>query len=164
MRWKGQRFTVQLLVYNFLYFSKMVRNKSKYNAVNSFFCIESNMVNLSWSWLNPSKQIQCAKHIVNIISTYLIILEWKFKLNRKLQEQLSTTLWKTENRQRYICERVSQNRYQLPGEKNWTHKIEAKCARPIQVGVQTVKSHGIQNGYYFVYSTRIGSVLLHRMH
>ena len=31
------------------------------------------MVNLSWSWLNPPKQIQCAKHIVNIISTYLII-------------------------------------------------------------------------------------------
>ena len=29
------------------------------------------MVNLSWSGLNPSKQIQCAKHnaIVNIIST-----------------------------------------------------------------------------------------------
>ena len=76
------------------------------------------MVNLSWSWLNPPKQIQCAKHIVNIISTYLIILEWKFKLNRKLREQLSTTLWKKENRQRYIRERVSQNSYQLPGEKN----------------------------------------------
>ena len=38
-------------------------------------------------------------------------------------------------------------RYQLPGEKNWTHEIEAKCARPVQDGIQTVKSHGIQNGY-----------------
>ena len=46
--------------------------------------------------------------------------------------------------------------------KNWTHEIEAKCARPVQDGVQTVKSHGIQNGYYFVYGTRIVSVLLRR--
>ena len=28
----------------------------------------------------------------------------------------------------FICERVSQNRYQFWGEKNWTHVIEAKCA------------------------------------
>ena len=31
-------------------------------------------------------------------------------------------------------------RYQLPGEKNLTHEIKAKCARPVQDGVQTVKS------------------------
>ena len=49
-----------------------------------------------------------------------------------------------------------------PGGKNWTHEIEAKCARPVQDGVQTVKSHGIQKGYYFVCGTRIVSVLLHR--
>ena len=67
-----------------------------------------------------------------------------------------------ENRQRFICERVSQNRYLLPGGKNWTHEIEVKCARPVQDGVQTVKSHGIQNGYYFAYGKRIVGVLLRR--
>ena len=63
---------------------------------------------------------------------------------------------------RFVCERVSQNRYQLRSEKNWTHEIEVKCDRSVQDGVQTVKSHGIQNGYYFVYGTRIVSVLLRR--
>ena len=29
-------------------------------------------------------------------------------------------------------------------------------------GVQTVKSHGIQNGYYLMYGTQIVSVLLRR--
>ena len=57
---------------------------------------------------------------------------------------------------------MSQNRYQLPGEKNWTQEIEAKCARPVQDGVQTVKSHGIRNGYYIMNGTRIVSVLLRR--
>ena len=47
------------------------------------------------------------------------------------------------------CKRVSQNRYQLPSEKNWTHEIEAKCARPVQDGVRTVESH---NGYVSVKS------------
>ena len=42
-------------------------------------------------------------------------------------------------------ERVSQNRYQLSGEKNWKHEIEAKCARPVQDGVQTVKE-GLDGG------------------
>ena len=42
------------------------------------------------------------------------------------------------------------------------NEIEAKCARPVQDGVQTVKSHGIQNGYFFVYTTRIVNVLLRR--
>ena len=28
--------------------------------------------------MNPEKQIQCAERVVNIISTYPIILEWKF--------------------------------------------------------------------------------------
>ena len=40
--------------------------------------------------------------------------------------------------------------------------MEAKCARPVQDGIQTVKSHGIRNGYYIVYGTRIVSVLLRR--
>ena len=31
---------------------------------------------------------------------------------------------------------------------------------PVQDGVQTVKSHGIQNSYYFMYGTQIVSVLL----
>ena len=39
--------------------------------------------------------------------------------------------------------------------KNWTPEIEAKCARSVQDGVQTVKSHGIQNGHYFMYGTQI---------
>ena len=39
--------------------------------------------------------------------------------------------------------------------KNWTREIEAKCARSVQDGVQTVKSHGIQNGHYFMYGTQI---------
>ena len=43
-----------------------------------------------------------------------------------------------------------------------SYEVEAKCARPVQDGVQTVKSHGIQNGYYFVYSTRMVSILLLR--
>ena len=34
-----------------------------------------------------------------------------------------------------VNKRVSQNRYQ----KNWEHEIEAKCASPVQDGVQTVK-------------------------
>ena len=42
-----------------------------------------------------------------------------------------------------VSEWVSQNRYQLPGEKNWKHEIEAKCGRPVQDGVQTVKLPGI---------------------
>ena len=46
---------------------------------------------------------------------------------------------------------MSQNRYQLPREKNGTNEIEAKCDRPVQDGVQTVKSHGIQNGYCAVH-------------
>ena len=57
---------------------------------------------------------------------------------------------------------MSQNRYQLPGEKNWTHEIKAKCARPVQDGVQTVKSHAMQNGFYFMYGTRIVTVLFSR--
>ena len=32
----------------------------------------------------------------------------------------------------------------------------------IQDGVQTVKSHGLRNGYYIMYGTRIVSVLLRR--
>ena len=35
---------------------------------------------------------------------------------------------------------MSQTRYQLPGEQNWTHESEAKCAKPVQDGVQTMKS------------------------
>ena len=42
------------------------------------------MVDLSWSCLNPEKQIQCAQRIVNILSTYPIILEWKFSYIKKL--------------------------------------------------------------------------------
>ena len=42
-----------------------------------------------------------------------------------------------------VSERVSQNRYQLSGEKNWKHENEAKCARPVQDGAKTVKSPGI---------------------
>ena len=57
---------------------------------------------------------------------------------------------------------MSRNRYQLPGEKKWTHEIEAKCVRPVQDGVQTVKSHGIRNGHYIMYGTRIVSVLICR--
>ena len=57
---------------------------------------------------------------------------------------------------------MSQNRYQLPDGKNWTREIEVKCARPVQDGVQTVKSRGIKNGYYFMYGTRIVGVLLRR--
>ena len=60
------------------------------------------------------------------------------------------------------CERVSQNRYQLPSEKHWTHEFEAKCARPVKDGVHTVESHGIQNGYCFMYGTQIVSFLLRR--
>ena len=60
------------------------------------------------------------------------------------------------------CERVSQNRYQLPSEKHWTHEIEAKCARPVKDGVYTVESHDIQNGYCLMYGTQIVSVLLCR--
>ena len=58
---------------------------------------------------------------------------------------------------------MSQNRYQLPAEKSGTHEIEEKYTRPVQDGVQKVKSHGIQNGYYFMYGTQIVSVLLRRM-
>ena len=43
-----------------------------------------------------------------------------------------------------------------------SYEIEAKCARPVQDGVQTVKSHGIKNGNYFMYGTRIVGVLLRR--
>ena len=39
-------------------------------------------------------------------------------------------------------------------------ETEAKGARPVQDGVQTIKTHGIQNGYYFMYGTQIVSVLL----
>ena len=42
-----------------------------------------------------------------------------------------------------VNEQVSQNIYQLSGEKNWKHEISIKCAKPVQDGVQTVKSPGI---------------------
>ena len=35
---------------------------------------------------------------------------------------------------------MSQTRYQLPGEQNWTHESEAKCAKLVQDGVQIMKS------------------------
>ena len=69
-----------------------------------------------------------------------IFLYKKKNLIENREKTYKQTCSTTENRQRFICERVSQNRYQLPGEKNWTHEIEAKCARPVQDGVQTVKS------------------------
>ena len=46
---------------------------------------------------------------------------------------------------------MAQNRYQFPGQENWTHDIEAECTTPVQDGVQTVESNGIQNGYSFMY-------------
>ena len=61
-----------------------------------------------------------------------------------------------------MIERVSKNRYQLPGGRNWAHEIDPKCARPVQDGVQPLKSHGIRNGYYIMYGTRIVSVLFRR--
>ena len=54
-------------------------------------------------------------------------------------------------------ERVSQNRYQLSGEKNWKHEIEAKCARPVQDGVQTVKE-GLDGGYKCQLSVKISAI------
>ena len=40
--------------------------------------------------------------------------------------------------------------------------MEAKCARPVQGGVETVKSPGIYNSYYFMYGTQLVSGLPRR--
>ena len=40
------------------------------------------------------------------------------------------------------------------------HMRSRQCDRPLQDDVQTVKSHDIQNGYYFVCGTWIVSILL----
>ena len=45
-----------------------------------------------------------------------------------------------------VNEQVSQNIYQLSGEKNWKHEISIKCAKPVQDGVQTVKYERLNTG------------------
>ena len=69
-----------------------------------------------------------------------------FLLNKK---KLMELIENCEKNYKQTCSKInrkspmSQNRYQLPGEKNWKHEIEAKCARPVQDGIQTMKSPGI---------------------
>ena len=56
-----------------------------------------------------------------------------------------------------LTENCEKTMNKLVGNRK-TPEIEPKCARLVQDSVQTVKSHGIQNGYSFMYGTQIVSV------
>ena len=91
------------------------------------------------------------------------IFLYKKKLNRKLRK------YKQNCSKQKITNVSSANECQKIDTFSRARKTDHMTSRQnvpgrpkIQDGVQTVKSHGIWNGYYIMYGTRIVSVLLRR--
>ena len=93
------------------------------------------------------------------------IFLYKKKLNRKLRNYKQNCSYSKQK----ITNVLSANECQKIDTFSRARKTDHMTSRQnvpgqpkIQDGVQTVKSHGIRNGYYIMYGTRIVSVLLRR--
>ena len=123
------------------------------------------MVDLSWSCLNPQKQIQCEERIVNIISTYPIILEWKFSYIKKLIKNCEN--YKQTCSKQKIGNVSSVNESHKIDTSSRVRKTELMRARQNVPGRSKMASKpwnrmAYRTLYYFIYGTQIVSVFLRR--